>query len=285
MLDFAKDGRDWPGREHSRFIDSGGLRWHVQTRGQGAPLLLLHGTGASSHSWRGVAPLLEDRFSLIIPDLPGHGFTRGKPRGGLTLDGMADALGELLTTLDDRQPRVAAHSAGAAIACRMAIAGTVAGRITAFCPALLPMGGAAAPLFGSLAKLLMLNTFVFGVIGTVARTPGQIDRFLERATGSHIDAEGLKIYARLFADRAHLKGTISMMANWRLEPLERALPHLRVPLTIVHGAEDRAIRPVDARRAARLAHAEFELVPGVGHLLHEEQPDLAAEWIAKEDRP
>lgn len=281
MLDFARDGRDWPGREHSRFVEAGGLTWHVQLRGSGPPLLLLHGTGASSHSWRGVAPLLEQHFQLIVPDLPGHAFTRGSPHRGLTLDGMADALGELLAALGTPRPQVAAHSAGAAIACRMAIAGTVGDRITAFCPALLPMGGAAAPLFGSLAKLLMLNPFVFGVIGTVARTPGQIDRFLERATGSHIDAEGLKLYARLFADRAHLKGTITMMANWRLEPLERALPHLPIPLTIVHGADDRAIAPADARRAARLAKATFELVPGTGHLLHEERPDLAAEWIGK----
>lgn len=285
MLDFATDGRDWPGREHSRFVDSGGLRWHVQVRGAGPSLLLLHGTGASSHSWRGVAPLLEDRFSLIIPDLPGHGFTRGKPRGGLTLDGMAEALGELLTTLDVRQPRVAAHSAGAAIACRMAIAGTVAERITAFCPALLPMGGAAAPLFGGIAKALLLNPFVTGLVGSVARSRGQVERFLERATGSRIDADGVRLYARLFGDSDHLKGTISMMANWRLEPLERALPHLPVPLTIVHGAEDRAIRASDARRAAWLAQAGFELVPGLGHLLHEERPDLAAEWIAKGKTP
>ena len=282
MLDFKHDGRDWPGREHSRFVAAGDLNWHVQLRGQGPPLLLLHGTGASSHSWRGIAPLLEQRFRLIVPDLPGHGFTSGRLRGGPTLDGMAEALGALLEALDVDRPQVAAHSAGAAIACRMAISRTVAGSITAFCPALLPMGGAAAPLFGNLAKALFLNPLAIGLFGAVARTPGQVERFLERSTGSRIDAEGLKLYARLFADPDHLKGTVAMMANWRLEPLERALPHLPVPLTIVHGADDRAIRSADARRAARLANAEFALLPGLGHLLHEEQPGQAAAWIGKE---
>lgn len=281
MLDFAHDGRDWPGREHSRFVEADGLTWHVQVRGAGPPLLLLHGTGASSHSWRDVAALLEQQFQLIVPDLPGHGFTRGRPSGGLTLDGMAEALADLLVELKVEKPHVAAHSAGAAIACHMAVAGAVSGPVTAFCPALLPMGGSAAPLFGSLARMLLLNPLATGIIRSVARTPGQVERFLERATGSRIDRQGVDLYARLFADPDHLRGTISMMAGWRLEPLERALPHLPVPLTIVHGAEDRAIRPVDARRAARLAKAQFELVSGAGHLLHEERPDLAAAWIEK----
>ena len=44
--------------------------------GQGPVVLLIHGTGAASHSWRGLAPLLASDFTLIAPDLPGHGFTQ-----------------------------------------------------------------------------------------------------------------------------------------------------------------------------------------------------------------
>jgi magnesium chelatase accessory protein len=50
-------------------------------------------------------------------------------------------------------------------------------------------------------------------------------------------------------------------------------------LSIVHGAQDRAISAADARRAARLAKAQFELLPALGHLAHEEQPELAAARI------
>lgn len=279
MLDFDRDGRDWSLREHSRFVQAAGLRWHVQLLGSGPPLLLLHGTGSSSHSWRDVAPLLADKFQLIIPDLPGHAFTRGQLPGGPTLDAMAEALAFLLSALDISKPRVAAHSAGAAIACRMAIVGSVSGPITAFCPALLPMGGSAAPLFGSFARMLFLNPLAISVFASVARSPGQVERFLERATGSRIDPRGTDLYQRLFADPDHLRGTIAMMANWRLEALERTLPHLPVPLAIVHGAGDRAIRTTDVRRVARLAKAELELVPVLGHLLHEEQPEIAAARI------
>lgn len=279
MLDFATDGSDWPHRVHSRFVKAAGLDWHLQTFRRGPPLLLLHGTGASSHSWSGVAALLGEQFQLVVPDLPGHAFTRGELKSGPTLDGMADALAALLEVLGIARPRVAGHSAGAAIACRMAVAGTVAGPVVAFCPALLPMGGSAAPLFGSFARMLFLNPLAIAVFASVARSPGQVQRFLERATGSRIEPAGIALYQRLFADPDHLRGTIAMMASWRLEPLERALPHLPVPLAIVHGAADRAIRTPDARRAARLAKASFELLPGLGHLAHEERPELAAERI------
>lgn len=218
---------------------------------------------------------------MIIPDLPGHAFTRGRPRAGLTLDEVAAALTGLLDAVRVMKPRVAGHSAGAAIACRMAIDGSVAGPIVAFAPALLPMGGSAAPLFGGLAKLLFLNPFAPHLVAGIARQPGKVAPFLERATGSAVDSAGVALYRTLFADPDHVRGTVEMMAGWRLEGLARALPHLPVPLTIVHGARDRAIKPAEAREAARLAKARFELLPDLGHLAHEERPDLAAAMIGE----
>jgi magnesium chelatase accessory protein len=56
------EGIGWPHRETSRFLTAGGLRWHVQEAGDGPTLLLLHGAGAATHSWRGLFPLLAERF-------------------------------------------------------------------------------------------------------------------------------------------------------------------------------------------------------------------------------
>jgi magnesium chelatase accessory protein len=279
MLDWAIEGADWPWREHSQFLEVGPVRWHVQSWGKGPPLLLLHGTGAASHSWRGVAPLLAEHFRLIVPDLPGHGFTRGEPAGGLTLEGIAGAVGALLERLGAANPHVAAHSAGAAIACRLSLDQALVGPITAFCPALLPMGGSAAPLFGHLARLLLLNPLSTHLVAGIARQPGQVGRFLERATGSKIDPEGVALYAKLFRDALHVRGTIAMMSGWRLERLQRALPHLPVGMRIVHGEHDRAIPLTEARRAARLSGASLTVLDGLGHLAHEERPDLAAAAI------
>ena len=50
--DWATDGRDWPNREASSIVREGGYEWHVQMMGSGPVCLLLHGTGAATHSWR-----------------------------------------------------------------------------------------------------------------------------------------------------------------------------------------------------------------------------------------
>ena len=66
-LDFDRDGREWPHRDKSRFVKVGNLTFHVQIMGDGAPLLLIHGTGASSHSWRDIMPILaRDHHRLPI---------------------------------------------------------------------------------------------------------------------------------------------------------------------------------------------------------------------------
>ena len=78
-MDWQRDGPSWPHHERSRFVIAAGQRWHVQqwpAPAPGAPtLLLLHGTGASTHSWRDLAPLLAQHAGVIAVDLPGHGFS------------------------------------------------------------------------------------------------------------------------------------------------------------------------------------------------------------------
>ncbi|MFN5717015.1 MAG: alpha/beta fold hydrolase, partial [Bradyrhizobium sp.] len=74
-LVWSRDGTDWPNRNASVFVEAAGIRWHVQRMGEGPSLLLIHGTGAATHSWRDMLPLLARHFSVVAPDLPGHGFT------------------------------------------------------------------------------------------------------------------------------------------------------------------------------------------------------------------
>eukprot|EP01035_Chromulina_nebulosa_P062926 gene62926-86075_t len=93
---WENDGRDWPNRIASRFLRAGGMRWHVQVMGTGPALLLVHGTGAATHSWRDLAPILAERFTVIAPDLPGHGFSDCPPAHLLSLPAMAQGLASLL---------------------------------------------------------------------------------------------------------------------------------------------------------------------------------------------
>lgn len=277
-LSWVRDGRDWPHRAASRFVEAGGLSWHVQEMGQGPTLLLLHGTGASTHSWRDLLPLLARDFHLVAPDLPGHGFTEAPERDRLSLPAMARGLTALLGKLGVEPEGIVGHSAGAAIAMQMVLTGAVAPScLISLNGALLPFKGVASQLFPSVARLLVLNPLVPRLFAWRAGSTEAVTQLLE-GMGSRLDARGQDLYQRLFSNRVHVASTLGMMANWDLEALGRSFGRVDLPVLLVVGAGDRAVPPGDARAVAqRLPDARIETLPGAGHLIHEEKPgDIAA---------
>ena len=276
------EGRDWPNRAASRFVQAGRMRWHVQVMGSGPAILLLHGTGAGTHSWRALAPLLAEHFTIVAPDLPGHGFTQGRPAGGLAMPAMARAVGELLGALDVTPTAIVGHSAGAAIAMRMALDGIATPtHIVGVGAAPLPFPGLGARLFPTLARMLFVNPFAPHIFARMTRTPGETGRFLERSTGSTIDAAGVEFYARLLGTSDHCAGAIGMMADWDLDALRRDLPRLATPTLFVHGTADAAIPLATVEEAAAMIErGRVAPLPGLGHLAHEERPAEVADLIA-----
>lgn len=280
---WSDEGRDWPNRAASRFVDTGRIRWHVQVLGAElgtAPVvLLLHGTGAATHSWRALAPLLAADFTVIAPDLPGHGFTTGRPTGGLAMPAMARSVGDLLRVLGAAPDLVVGHSAGAAIAFRMVLDGIVApNAVVGLNPALMPFPGLAAKLFPTFARMLFVNPFVPHLVAGLARGPGDAGAYLQRATGSRIDPVGVTLYRRLFATSDHVAGALTMMAAWDLDTFARDLPRMSVPALLLHGGADAAIPLASVEQAAkRMPACQVQVLPDLGHLAHEERPaDVAA---------
>jgi magnesium chelatase accessory protein len=272
------EGRDWPNRESSRFVSAGGMSWHVQEMGDGPKLLLLHGTGAATHSFRDVAPQLAQHFHLLAPDLPGHGFTDMPSSSGLSLAGMARLVGSLLAKTGFDPDIAVGHSAGAAILVEMALSGAIRPKvIIAINGALLPIRG--ATLFSPLAKLLFLNPLAPRLFAWRALSHDATRRLLE-GTGSAIDARGIELYQRLFRKPGHVAGTLGMMANWDLEGLQRRIAGISVPLVLVSAANDKAVSPRDAATiAARVPVARAMPLDGGGHLVHEEEPEQVAELV------
>ncbi len=280
--DWAREGREWPGAEHSRFVRAGGIVWHVQMWGAGPPLLLLHGTGAATHSWRGLAPLLAEHFTVIAPDLPGHGFTQTPADTGLSLPGMARLVAALVGELGVAPVGVVGHSAGAAIAVRIALDGALPHTrvLVAINGALLPFPGFAQTLFPGLAKLLFVNPFVPRLFTLGAGSAQGVARFLKRATGSEVGADYAADYAMLFRAHGHVAGALGMMANWDLSGLERDLPRLAVPLALIVGERDAAVPPSVATRVATLVPgATVDRLADLGHLAHEEAAARVAETV------
>jgi magnesium chelatase accessory protein len=115
----------------------------------------------------------------------------------------------------------------------------------------------------------------------MARAPGEVERFLKRSTGSTPEAADVAAYTTLFQDAGHCGGAIAMMASWDLEALAALLTRIDAPVLLLHGERDAAI-PLASMRGAveRIARAELVALPGLGHLAHEERPDLVAGHIA-----
>jgi len=280
--DWSIESRDWPHAEASRFVTAGEVRWHVQVLGTGPALLLLHGSGASAHSWRDAATLLAERFTVIVPDLPGHGFS-GTPRfGGMNLPAMARRCAALLAALDVAPAGLVGHSAGAAIALRMCLDGLARPQaVVSINGALEPFPGAASIVFPVLAQALFLNPLAVRLFAWRARSAGAVERLIQ-STGSSLDARGLELYRRLLAYSGHVEGALGMMAAWDLEPLRRDLPQLHTPLTLIAAQRDAAVPPGVAQEvAARVPGARLELLAKLGHLAHEEAPALAAALITQ----
>jgi magnesium chelatase accessory protein len=294
-LSWERDGQDWPNRQMSRFVPAAGISWHVQVndaqpaplkgaRKSGGPakpvLLMLHGTGASNHSWRDLLPILAPHFVVVAPDLPGHGFTEMPKFEGLSLRGMAAGVHALLAALQLKPDLVVGHSAGAAVLVQMCLDGQLAPRaMIGINGALLPFESSIAPLFSGLAKLLAMNPLIPWAFATQATNGRFIDRMLAE-TGSRIDARGIALYRKLAGSSGHVSAALRMMAAWDLPRLAAELPGLGTPLQLIVGAKDKTISPEQAFEIRRrLPATGITRLPGLGHLAHEEQPALVADHI------
>lgn len=269
----------WPNARHSRFVEAAGHRWHVQEAGRGPCLLLLHGAGASTHSWRQILPDLARDFHVVAPDLPGQGFTRlGDRRCGLAE--MSADIATLLAGQGLAPEVIVGHSAGAAIGLRLALDLPTRPRaVVCVNAALEEFRGPAGAVFPALAQVLSLTSLPAFAFSRAARLPSAVRRAIA-STGSTLDATGLDLYRRLLTDSGHLDATLCMMARWNLAEVLPDLARLRTPTLFLVGANDRAVPPeVSFRASRRVGGSRVEVMPGLGHLLQEEAPGATAQAI------
>jgi magnesium chelatase accessory protein len=281
-LDWTRDGADWPNRASSRFVHAGGLDWHVQVMGSGDPLLLVHGTGASTHSWRDLMPILARHFTVVAPDLPGHGFTSAPPPRRQSMPGMARGVQALLAALGLSPVAAAGHSAGAAIVVRMSLDDMMAPRtVVSLNGALMPWGGVAARVLSPIAQVVAASPMMPRFFAWRASNRSVVDRLL-RNTGSTIDPVGADLYARMARDPGHVGAALGMMANWDPGGLADELPRLKPKLTLIVGANDGTVPPSQSRQVHRIVPGSVLIsLPGLGHLAHEERPAEHAALIAQ----
>jgi len=279
----SRDLASWPNADLSRTLRHRPHDWHVQEAGAGDTILLIHGAGGASHSWRDmIRPLARD-FHVVALDLPGQGFTRAGTKRRLSLPAMTEDIRALCTAQGWAPRAIIGHSAGAAIALNLSRALTQENgnppEVIGINAALDRFQGIAGWLFPVLAKVLALNPLTAAMF-TLGGDPAMRARRLIEGTGSKIDETGLACYGRLISDRAHVDATLHMMAQWDVGDLLDHLPGITARCLLITGAKDSAVTPdVSVRAATKLGDCDTTCLDGLGHLAHEEAPEVTLEVI------
>ncbi len=276
-MDWARNG-DWPQAKHSRFVLSKPHKWHVQEMGAGPTLLLLHGAGGATQSWRHMFQPLSNSYHLIAIDLPGQGFTKLGAQNRCGLQDMSEDIALLCDQEGWAPDALIGHSAGAAIALQMAQRMDTAPPIVGINAALGNFKGLAGVAFPLIAKALASTPWVAHVFTASNARPKSVQRLLD-GTGSKLPIEDQEFYRRLVSDKSHVAGTLSMMAQWQLDPLLESLATHPSPTLLITGANDKAVPPATSTEvAAKMPDARVVDLPELGHLAHEENgPLIAAE--------
>ena len=287
-MNWQKEKNSWPNAHLSQFVNSFPHFWHVQdtdiemkNKRKGHPtLLLLHGAGASTHSWRLLMERLYPEFRIILIDLPGHGFTKLGSKNRSSLDLITQDLSCLLKKLEINPSLVIGHSAGAAIAMNLTLKKDIHTK-GAVClnGALENFSGLAGVLYPFMAKLLSLSPFTVPLFTSIYSSFTQVEKFL-RVTGSKLTPEGIRLYQRLITSRSHVEGTLAMMSQWDLKNLTSKFSMIPVPACFILGEKDFVVKNSASVIASEEIHdSEVIINKDHGHLMHEQDPDLIANQI------
>jgi pimeloyl-ACP methyl ester carboxylesterase len=258
----------------SQFIDLQGMRVHLRDQGPADDSipLLLHGTSASLHTWEGWEAGLADDERIISVDLPGFGLTGPDPDRDYRIERYVGFVQALLDHLRIERATIAGNSLGGWIAWETALAhpNRVHGLVLVdpagygSAPEEIPLGFRLArhqwlrPLLESLLPRSLVQRSVEQVYGDPARVSTElVDRYFELSL-----REGNR---QALFDRFN-QGLGSPDNRRRTAGITQ-------PTLIIWGSEDRLIPTADAARfAADIASSELAMLPGLGHVPHEEDP-------------
>lgn len=281
-MDWKSEKYQWPNHEVSQFIEIDKMRWHVQKAGAGPSVLLLHGTGATTHSFRDIFKDFSKDFTVMALDLPGHGFSSRLNGGRPTLERVSTGIAKLLEHEKFSPDMIVGHSAGAAIAVELASKHLHETKgLVSINGAFYPFPGFAGQMFPAAAKLLFVNPFMSHLFAFGAHNKDRVHRLID-STGSKLTSEGLVFYQKALQSSDHIEGTLAMMANWDLDKLANQIKQLDIPVLQIIGDKDGTIEPSASLKTAKLlANGEREVFEGYGHLVHEEVPQKVGASIRR----
>jgi len=256
-----------------RFVEVGGQAVHVERWGQqGEALVLLHGFGGSTYSWRLVGPELGRDFRVVAVDLNGFGWTeRVAEREAYTLAGQARLVLGVMDALGIQRAHLAGHSYGGGLA--LWLAATAPERFTSLILVDSTLPTYAAERRRSWAGLRPVTALL---LRTVLLRKSFIRRGLERSVYDRRVVSDEMVTAYL--ERLKVEGATDayrgLTARVEGPPAVVDLTEIRQPTLIVWGLQDALLASAYGSRAAeKIPNAQFVGIDRCGHLPMEERPD------------
>ncbi len=258
-----------------------GLATHYHDRGEGAPVVLLHGNGGLGEEILGAFPDVPG-LRWIAPDRPGYGFSEPLPPGCAGPISQAAWLGAFLAELGLERAHLVGHSiaAGSALVLAAAMPDRIA-RLTLLAPFCRPtphrwMPGlrlATAPLVGPLVRSVVVPPLVRAMRG----------RLIAKIVSPADPPPWLRDFPVSHAVRPEAVRTMGAELRAFNAGMERIQPHLHLsqPVRVLHGQRDLTADPAWhlpwlRAKAPRLS---CRIVAGAGHALHHQVPELALDTI------
>jgi pimeloyl-ACP methyl ester carboxylesterase len=265
-----------------QFCTIHGYRRAFVTFGSGPALLLIHGIGDSSDTWRPVLEQLAERHTIVAPDLLGHGRSE-KPRADYSVAAYANGMRDLLSVLEIDRATVIGHSLGGGVAAQFAYqfpercerlvlvgSGGMGKSVSPFLRlAAIPGVEALMPLFG-LSPVRGAGHFAAGVLRRLSTTLGRDTEELLAVFDALPDTAARQAILRTLRSGVDWRGQVITM-------LDRAYLAEGLPTLLIWGRHD-AVIPLSH---GRLAHAampgsELEVFDDAGHFPHHSDPERFA---------
>jgi pimeloyl-ACP methyl ester carboxylesterase len=269
---FAEIRKEVP---QDRFLTIGGRLVHVEQAGTGEAVVLLHGFGASTYSWRKVMPGLAAQYRVVAIDLNGFGYTE-RPRDleSYTKEGQGKLVLAVMDALGIERAHLVGHSYGGGIT--LWLASRHPERLRS-----MVLVDSSAPTFSddrrSRAASLGPVTRLF--VRSVVLRPSTVRKALLHSF--YDDALVTPELVQAYFDRIRIEGVLDAyhgLTAPRRTPADRVdLAAIHVPALLLWGEEDELISIAAGRRAGETLRAEFVAFPKTGHMPMEERPE---EWLA-----
>ncbi|CAN5181119.1 alpha/beta fold hydrolase [soil metagenome] len=270
---------DASGSLELRYVVVHGHRRAYRMAGSGPVLLLLHGLGSDSSTWLPVMDQLAERFTVIAPDLLGHGHS-AKPEADYSLGGYANGMRDLLTILGIDKVTVVGHSFGGGVAMQfgyqfpertervvLVSTGGLGPEVSPLIRFLtIPGSGALIGIW----TLPPFRLFINGGLNALAWTGLPALRDLD---------EVAKIYRSFYDPRSReaVRRVTSNVMNWRKQLVtmtDRAYLARLMPVLVFWGDHDMVIPTHHAEAAAAYAtNSEVHVFDNTGHFPHKDNPE------------